>query len=1155
MKKSEVKKGGFLFRKIVIAVLGTAVVALLLAAFILIMLWVRNSRPYNEEYYTAARQGYYTEELGTVKRNIPAQTRDEGLSFGYPEYGKTYDYTEEQKNQLIQEAYYLTSKATLNSSGTYDKMDKDGNLYLADGTPVLDGQGNQRKLYKHTASATMYYGQVSDDEKAVIKRITFQPRTYSSSYSVTGLYAPAGEVIKLEMSGEDFSASGGITVHIGQALYNGQANNIWAAKTFCRMPVVLNTMLFDESTAEYDENTKTYTCYVGSYLGGPIYVRNTSVPVTVTISGGVNYRHFILGKTTEKEFKALSKSTAPYFDLEIWDSGVLHSGPLETAGDFTYGELYDAAVLWEKVSLVSTQVREQCIVNIYDPFVAAGAAVAFPGRASTNCPAGWLKSALDYQSFITSGSWGVMHEYNHNFQGWGLPDGGEVTNNALNLVSYVSFTEISSARTLTAAGEGGLSGWNAYTSPSRALNMIKDGMSGVNQLAIYANIMHNIGTLAFMQGVKASGTDDYYKAVCEASGYDMTYFFKELCQVDPDDGAVEEIKAKNYPAFVPAACVYQTGRSTVGGTHIKTAMPFAIEYGAPFTVDLGPYTVSDGYYNDGSIVLPNGFSYKIKSVSQPEHGKIEREEGNVYTFTPDNNAQSGEIIVTLEITKDDGAFTVDDIELVLEFVQSHEINKSVLQRTVYTYSSLPYGSASAAYEANYAGYTEVREEDNTNPTQNSNTDVWVPNPANNAIMEVRGKLLVTEDGDYRVALRGRHHAALYLSSDGKEYHLAAELNHTTNKNDWWLDEGSGGYEDLKGLKAGDWIYFKEVLIVDYAGAFIGLGWGKFQPAGGTMNDDGEYVDDNGNVIPEIWTADVAYAAAYRSTYLLPEDEFESGYLFTRTRTYTLDNSNVYESRGSLVASSGYTKYGNYELGNLFDAEGNSFIHTAAGSVTEQTPFDITVDLGESVTANKLTVYGRQDGQWNAAEYLPKNFVLYGGTDTSSLIELANVSGAQRTGNTVAVNFDRQIIRYYRFVCTAPYGTNCLAISRLQFADGFTLADGVRIAPNDPSVSLYGKWKKENSAEYFGSSFFGKRGSSLKFTLTGTRFAVLSAAGCKTGFTVYIDGKQVNSAYMGADPDKKGIAYLSPELTEGGHKVKIVSGSAKTPITSLLYWKQ
>ncbi|MDE6656474.1 MAG: M60 family metallopeptidase, partial [Anaeroplasmataceae bacterium] len=382
---------------------------------------------------------YETEYLGTVKRNIP-EVKNEGLE-AYPKYGSTLksvigssDEAVAKRNALITEAWNLAStKTRIGSDGfpnnTWDRMDKDGNLYLGNyDTP--SGPNTPNKLYKHSASIGLYLGDIDDNEPGVIKSITMGPRDYDRGYGITGLYAPAGEVVKIEMSKEDMEATGGIVIHIGQALYNSKANNIWVQKNVMnRFPIILNTLNVDKDTATLDEETGIYTAYIGSFLGGPIYIRNERVTFTTKISGAVNYSHFILGYTTEEEFNKNAQTSTPYFDLEVWEYGVLHSGPKTYAEKFNYEQIYDAAVLWDKISLVSTQRSKQGIVFLYDPFVAAGAAVAFPGQGAVNCPMNWMTGSLNYEGLVSGGSWGNMHEYNHNFQGYGCGGAdGEVTN-------------------------------------------------------------------------------------------------------------------------------------------------------------------------------------------------------------------------------------------------------------------------------------------------------------------------------------------------------------------------------------------------------------------------------------------------------------------------------------------------------------------------------------------------------------------------------------------------------------------------------------------------------------------------------------------------------------------------------------------------------
>ncbi|MDE6060627.1 MAG: M60 family metallopeptidase, partial [Clostridia bacterium] len=424
------------------ALIASAVLVVLLAAMLVLTACNKGNKggEDNQEAYTASysnetRVSYSGEILGTVDRNIPTEANNGGSVTSYPVWDHTKNYSTEQKQAIINESWGLTSVDTqVGSDGkpknTYNSMDAEGNLYL-NGVRLSDmerptggyAKYTPTKLYKHTTAAGMYGGNVSDSEQAVVKKLTLYNRGYTS-YSVTGLYAPAGEVIKIELSGADMNRSNGIRVHIGQALYNQKANNIWTQRAINRMPVILNTMVVSKSTAKYDEERDVWTAYVGSFVGGPIYIQNVSNTFSVTISGAVQYRHFIHGYTTPEEYAELSKSTAPYFDLEVWERGVLHSGPLSQAKNFTYDQIYDAAVLWEKIALVTAQCysnyNNQGIVFIYDCFVAAGAAVAFPGQNSVNCPYGWMSGSLNYTAFVNGGSWGNMHEYHHNFQGYGV---------------------------------------------------------------------------------------------------------------------------------------------------------------------------------------------------------------------------------------------------------------------------------------------------------------------------------------------------------------------------------------------------------------------------------------------------------------------------------------------------------------------------------------------------------------------------------------------------------------------------------------------------------------------------------------------------------------------------------------------------------------
>ncbi|MFQ7078442.1 MAG: hypothetical protein ACLRSW_11180 [Christensenellaceae bacterium] len=86
----------------------------------------------------------------------------------------------------------------------------------------------------------------------------------------------------------------------------------------------------------------------------------------------------------------------------------------------------------------------------------------------------------------------------------------------------------------------------------------------------------------------------------------------------------------------------------------------------------------------------------------------------------------------------------------------------MLERTVYIYSGKNVSKRRSGGENSYAGEAIV-EEDNTNRVQNGNAEIWEPNPASNAVMEIRGKFQINSEGKYRIALRGREYAGLYIS--------------------------------------------------------------------------------------------------------------------------------------------------------------------------------------------------------------------------------------------------------------------------------------------------------------------------------------------------------------------------------------------------------
>ncbi|MDE6373073.1 MAG: hypothetical protein K2L72_01085, partial [Clostridia bacterium] len=451
-------------------------------------------------------------------------------------------------------------------------------------------------------------------------------------------------------------------------------------------------------------------------------------------------------------------------------------------------------------------------------------------------------------------------------------------------VSYALFTKISSKRGIESYGGQGLGGWNNYTSATWALNDIlslrRGGhpSNGDQGLTLYSVLLHNFGANNYIQAKyqqqsKSYGQTyaGYFRAWEDITHNNMTYYFKDVLKGLTADVAKKWHNSEYTSMFVPVSSVYQTGRSYMYDgekKYFKTMQPYVIPYGSDFNIDLSEYTANNGQYVSGSVVIPDNFKYRIKSITQPEHGKIEVVDNYNFTFKPDGNINSGQIIVTLEIVEKSGAFKVDDVDLVLEFEQSHETNKMTLERTTYTYSAeTMYSDAKTAYESNFAGYTgEPLNWDHTNPTQNCNTDIWLCTPSSisnfpkadpdkhiakeNTIEVLKGKLYFEEEGKYRIYLRGRVNCAVFITYKDKDGVTQSKSAQVTN------GSGSGFYTNNDktyiDIEVGDntFVDFTEVLIVQLISgsqaSYIGLGYGKWEEPLYRMVE--KYYDANDNEV-------------------------------------------------------------------------------------------------------------------------------------------------------------------------------------------------------------------------------------------------------------------------------------------------------------------
>ncbi|MDE5548526.1 MAG: discoidin domain-containing protein, partial [Clostridia bacterium] len=758
---------------------------------------------------------------------------------------------------------------------------------------------------------------------------------------------------------------------------------------------------------------------------------------------------------------------------------------------------------------------------IGDCYIAAGAAFANPGRNGVVCPPSWLAEALNYNKFVNGGCWGTMHEYNHCWQGYGFGNGGEVTNNATTLVAYSLYTRISQSRTAAPGWNNG--SWNRFTDPSKSLGelLTTSGKGGKSfDLAVYASLLHNIGQdnfIAAARGGREVQSGVYYNNLVNATHYDMTYFVTQVLNYNvAETGAkgtlpqatVNAVKEKNYPMFVPVASVYQVGRSIeYDGTKqdIVTAQPFSYGTGA-FTMDFNnKNNFAGGKFNSKALVIPDGFTVTVKGVTQPQNGKVELLENNRVKYTPKvgkDGLYSGNFKVTLGIVKDDGAFTVNDVDLIINLKQS---TSTTLSRTTYVYeneASVP--ETNAIYNAetkvfDFGNYSSTECKKNV-CTQETNTQIWAAGrnydddtynkdstnyrlmPVNKTVQMLDGVMYFSGAGTYRFTLKGRGKATLYLSYDGGETWENA-LTIARSSGNAYIDNE---YSEHEFTTKSNYVYFRVVLTVTQENDFFGIGVAS-------KNADGTFAKfTNAENALTMETAEVDKAIKEEAA-----KKFTTEYRYKNEYTYSYTNEDKVYASGTTPISVSHDPWDeNQPIANMFDGDANTYYHSKGGEanyITAEKPFELVVDFGSVRKVNRVTFNGYKNKAGNNG--MVKTFKIYGSTDGENYSLVTEVTDSAANAKSMTFDFEAVSIRYYKLVVTDTDNHRYFAMNSIVFSYNVSFADGFMIAPNDSGVKYTGTWGSKNVLCNFGIIYTAGVGDYVEYTFTGTRagFAAYQSA--------------------------------------------------------------
>ena len=278
-------------------------------------------------------------------------------------------------------------------------------------------------------------------DPGALRQTSTQPVTLPrAGWLSLGLYAPAGEVIAVELTG-DIARAAGLAVQIGC-----HTDHLWHQDSWERIPDITTRANIVDGKAT-----------IASRFGGLVYLTVSDEPKKtekpeptqgqITVAGAVASPLFIRGKT----------------DLTVWREAVrLAPGP--------WAELASDKVI---VSVPSKFVRTlddpEALMKMWDEVLDAAADLATIPRerlrperyvADVKISAGYMHSGypimthLDAAADMTSeanlrkGTWGLFHELGHNHQApeWTFDGTTEVTCNLFSLyildsVCHVSWTD------------------------------------------------------------------------------------------------------------------------------------------------------------------------------------------------------------------------------------------------------------------------------------------------------------------------------------------------------------------------------------------------------------------------------------------------------------------------------------------------------------------------------------------------------------------------------------------------------------------------------------------------------------------------------------------------------------------------------------------
>jgi len=300
------------------------------------------------------------------------------------------------------------------------KWDKDMGKVL--GPKIAQYMGKDARHTVANPNAAEFPGRVPDDAPRV-QKVVHVPLSQSRWFS-TGVYAPPGEIIRIEVN----SDLKGATVVVG--CHRDNIANSKRERTH-RFPQISNSFKIEKSSVD-----------VANPFGGLIYIdvpgkkewEKSHTKCRVSITGGVESPLFVLGETTEAEWNRLRQAPAPWGEI----GGKSHFAAARSMRfrQMPFATAKALAEYWDKAVdlqdwLCGWGPRRSPERMVPDAEISAGSGHSgYPYMGYLD----W-ENWTDLEAITEQGSWGHFHELGHNHQSgaWTFAGYGEVTNNVMGL--------------------------------------------------------------------------------------------------------------------------------------------------------------------------------------------------------------------------------------------------------------------------------------------------------------------------------------------------------------------------------------------------------------------------------------------------------------------------------------------------------------------------------------------------------------------------------------------------------------------------------------------------------------------------------------------------------------------------------------------------